>query len=99
MCSPNFDPLLTFRPATKGDTMGSQIRENIYSNFLQHEVPIDSILQPEDWSNPRLVLHTGDSLSFWEDAKKSWTMIEESECCDVGSGLTIVLPRQTWMAY
>lgn len=98
ICSPTHDPLLTFRAPRDADIDESYLRQNVYTTFLDREVPLDALLLEGDWEDKDMILRAGDTLEYWTDAKETWHPIEKSESF-VGVVLTAVLTPKMWMAY
>lgn len=80
VCARAYDPLLTFRAPVEDDIGRSQLRQHIYTTFLTHEVPLDTILLRGDWEDKNMILRSGDKLEYWNDAVETWTRIDKREC-------------------
>lgn len=79
VCAPRADAVLTFRAHEYADTLGSPLRDRVYSQFLDKEIPLDAVLHDEDWEDKSMILQYGGRLSYWKDAEASWGAIDKSE--------------------
>lgn len=100
ICSPTH--AVTFRKPSAKDTLGSALRERVFSGFEENEVAINDILKPEEGEEygDLILRRGGPSTQKWDLdlANTVWESVRKRTSAQP-TELMSVMPAHMWVTY